>query len=204
MIKLPIDIKNIDIRNIDLKDSKTQVLILAVLITIIAFILYLNFIFFPQVVRVATLVGKTIKMRAELKSAKSIIAQEDTVKKNLDEYKDKVELYEKKLPAEQEIPSLLENLSNMAKSSNIKIVGIMPALSYFKDQKGGKSQIYQEIPILITAKSGYHELGYFLSDLENADRFMKVVDIGIKANKTVLKIHDVELIVCTYILLPER
>ncbi len=199
MIKLPIEI-----RNIDLKDTKTQVFILIVLITIIAFILYLNFIFFPQIIRTVTLIGKTIKMRDELKSAKSIIAQEDTVKKNLDEYKEKVELYEKKLPAEQEIPNLLENLSNMAKGSNIKIVGITPALSYFKDQKGRKSQIYQEIPILITAKSGYHELGYFLSDLENADRFMKIVDINIKANKAAPKIHDVELMVCTYILLPEK
>jgi Tfp pilus assembly protein PilO len=99
----------------------------------------------------------------------------------------------------------LENLSEMAKDSNIKIVGIVPAISYFKDDKSAnKSQIYREIPILITAKSGYHELGHFLNNLENADRFMKVADIDIKSNKTSPKKHDVELMVCTYILLPEN
>ena len=93
----------------------------------------------------------------------------------------------------------------MYKRQDIKIVGIVPAMSYLKDDKSvKKSQIYREIPILITAKSGYHELGSFLNNLENADRFMKVVDIDIKANKTSPKKHDVELMVCTYILLAEN
>jgi type IV pilus assembly protein PilO len=204
MMKLLADIKNIDIKNINLKDRKTQVFILITLITVMAFILYLNLIFFPQIIRTVVLIGKTIRLGAELKSARSITAQESAVKKNLDEYKEKVELYEKKLPVEKEIPNLLENLSNMAKNSKIKIVGIAPALSYLKDQKSAKSRIYQEIPILITAKSGYHELGYFLASLEDADRFIKVVDISIKANKATQKIHDVELMVCTYILFPEK
>ena len=124
-------------------------------------------------------------------------------KDDLKEQGQKVESYEKKLPVEQEIPALLENLSDMAKDSNIKIVSIVPAMP--KDNNpGNKSLIYREIPILITAKSGYHELGHFLNSLENADRFMKVVDINIKANKASPKKHDVELMICTYVLLPEN
>jgi Tfp pilus assembly protein PilO len=93
----------------------------------------------------------------------------------------------------------------MAKDSDIKIVGIVPVLSKLKDDKSvKKGQTYQEIPILITAKSGYHQIGHFLSSLESADRFMKVTDINIKANKLSPKNHDVELIICTYILLAEN
>ena len=33
---------------------------------------------------------------------------------------------------------------------------------------------------------------------------MKVVDIGIKSNKASPRKHDIELMVCTYILLPEK
>ena len=102
------------------------------------------------------------------------------------------------LPVEQEVPKLLEMLSTMARSSNVKIVGITPLAS---KQEESPEKIYQEIPILISAKSGYHELGRFLSDLESSDRFMKVSDIDIKENKSNVKRHDVELLVVTYVLL---
>ena len=69
-----------------------------------------------------------------------------------------------------------------------------------KEEKKQALQVYQEIPILITAKSGYHELGQFLAKLENAERFMKVVGMTIKSNKATPKKHDAELLVLTYIL----
>jgi type IV pilus assembly protein PilO len=199
------DLKNIDLKSIDLKNTQTQALLLAVSAVLVASVLYLYFIFVPQVVRVFKMTANTGKVRLELKSARVMVKDFEGLKSGLKECSQKVESYEKKLPAEQEIPALLENLSTMAKDSNVKIVSIVPAMSYFKDDKlSNKSPIYREIPILITAKSSYHELGRFLSNLENADRFMKVVDIDIKSNKTNSKKHDVELMVCTYILLPEN
>ena len=39
-----------------------------------------------------------------------------------------------------------------------------------------------------------------MAKLEDADRFMKVADIDIKANKATPKKHDVELLVLTYVL----
>ncbi|MFA5085496.1 MAG: type 4a pilus biogenesis protein PilO [Candidatus Omnitrophota bacterium] len=199
------NLKNFDFKSIDLKDPHTQTLLLTVLVSLIAAVLYLYFVFVPQVIRVFKLTANAGRMNSELKSARVLIKDFESLSRSLKEQSRKVESYEKKLPAEQEIPALLENLSNMAKNSNIKIVGIVPAMSYFKDEKPVKqSQIYREIPILITAKSGYHELGRFLSNLENADRFMKVADIDIKANKANPKKHDVELMVCTYTLLTEN
>src|SRR3989338_6461538 len=131
----------------------------------------------------------------------SDISMIEKYKSNIEAYKAKVERYEKTLPAEQEIPSLLETLSRMAKSSNIKISALTPVSG---SGKGGETtHTYREIPILISAKSGYHELGQFLSAMENSDRFMKVVDIDIRANNTTPRKHDVELLICTYILLNE-
>ncbi|MDO8536148.1 MAG: type 4a pilus biogenesis protein PilO [Candidatus Omnitrophota bacterium] len=199
------DLKNIDFKSIDLKNKETQVMLLIVIAALAAAALYLYFVFIPQVTRVFSLSSGTGKIKSELKSARSVIKDYERLKDQLKEQSQKVESYEKKLPAEQEIPALLENLSTMAKDSGIKIVGIVPEMSYFKDEKSAKkSEIYREIPILVTAKSGYHELGHFLNNLENADRFMKVADINIESNKTSPKKHDVELMVCTYVLLPEN
>ena len=52
------------------------------------------------------------KMKSELKSARVVIRDFEKLKNDLKEQSQKVESYEKKLPAEQEIPALLENLSN--------------------------------------------------------------------------------------------
>ncbi len=200
------DLKNFDFKGIDLKDQRTQILLLVVLVTLIVAVLYLSFVFVPQVVRVFKLTADTAKMRSQLNSARVVIGSFEKMNKDLEEQSQKVESYEKKLPAEQEIPALLENLSNIARGSNIKIIGIAPVMSYFfRDDKSVKEgQIYREIPILITAKSGYHELGSFLDKLENSDRFMKAADIDIKSNKASPNKHDVELLVSTYVLLTEN
>jgi len=205
MMSIANDINNFDLKSIDLKDPRTQTLLLSMLAALIAVALYIYFIFVPQVVRVFKLTVGAGKMKSELRGARTTIMDLDKLKKDLEERSLKVDSYENKLPAEQEIPALLESLSNMAKESGIKIVGIVPEMTYVKDDKTAKkNQIYREIPILITAKSGYHELGSFLHNLENADRFMKVSDIRIRANKAAPGKHDVELMVSTYVLLTEN
>lgn len=192
------NIKNIDLKNIDFKDPKVQKIILMVLLGLIGFILYMSFMFLPQVANDVSLVGKTVKMRGDLRTARLLIAEKKMLKRKDMEYNEKIEAYEKKLPAQQEIPDLLENLSKMARNADITIIGITPVV--LKVQKERKGQVYKEIPILITAKSGYHELGHFLSNLENADRFMKISNINIKTNPAAPKKHDVELMVYTYAL----
>jgi Tfp pilus assembly protein PilO len=187
-----------NLKNIDFKDAKTQTTILIALFAVVVFILYISYIFLPQVTNDINIIGKTIGIMGELKEARSLIAQRDDLKKKAELYNEKIELYEKKLPAQQEIPSFLENLSKMARSANITIIGIIPVT--LKLQKERRSQVYQEMPILITAKSGYHELGRFLNNLEDGPRFIKVVDINIKADAVAPKKQDVELVVYTYVL----
>jgi type IV pilus assembly protein PilO len=195
---MQINLKGINLNSIDFKDPKVQNVVLMILLGLIALVLFVTFIFIPQVTNDVRMIGKTFKVRSDLKSARSLIADKENLKKKFDEYDSKIEVYEKKLPAQQEIPDLLESLSKMARNADISIVGITPVPS--KLQKDRKGQVYKEIPILITAKSGYHELGRFLSNMENTDRFMKVVDIKIRANAAAPKRHDVELMVYTYVL----
>ena len=194
------DLKNIDFKKIDFKDPGTQKTILIILVGINTLLIYMYFVFFPQVVNDINLTRNIIRTRGNLIAARSLIAEKGKLKDKAEEYDRKIELYEKKLPAQQEIPALLENLSKMAKNANITIIGITPAASKTAKEKKNQNQVYKEIPILIKAKSGYHELGRFLNNLENADRFMKVTDISIKANAALPKKHDVQLMVYTYAL----
>ena len=183
---------------INFKNTK-QVALIALLISVGVIYLYVNFLLLPQINSVVKIYGKTNKLSVDLKDTEHDISEVDSLRKQAASYRGKIEEYERMLPAEQEIPKLLEDLSDMAKKSDVKIIGITPLPA--KEESKAPDAIYQEIPILISARSGYHELGKFLSDLENSDRFMKVVDIKVKENKTTPKRHDVELFVLTYVLL---
>lgn len=181
--------------------EQSKFAVLMMLLAALVVVVFITFLLMPQIWRVTETIGRTASMASDIAAAEESIARLGAFRKNIEAYKTKVDFYEKRLPGEQEIPSLLENLSAMAKNANIKIIGIMPAPVTPKEGAAKRDRIYKEIPIVITAKSGYHELGIFLNNLENADRFMKVVDIDIKANRAMPVKHDVELIVCTYVLL---
>ena len=197
MIKLPF--------NLNLSKEKPQTILFIALASLLVIIVYFYFMLLPQIGWVTDILGKTGKLMSDVKSAELLISKKEIFKNDIGSYRGKVESYEKRLPAEQEIPSILENLSNMAKGSNVKILGIAPVQVSAKEAAAKNlGKIYKEIPILINAKSGYHELGIFLSNLESADRFMKVVDIEVRSSKASPKKHDTELIVCTYVLLCGR
>lgn len=183
----------------DLKANPRQMMILAAGSSFIILVLYINFLLVPQVSGVVGGIMRMNKAQAELRTAQTEGARIPQLRESIESFQEKVDKYENMLPAQQEIPSLLENLSNMARDSGIKIVGITPVAT--AEDRPGKDQIYKEQPILISAKSGYHELGRFIDNLENSSRFMKVGNIQIKASSASPKKHDVELLVLTYILL---
>lgn len=180
------------------KSTQREKIILIALLAMLISFLYLKYILRPHFTRVS---GSFVAMKniaSKLKNAAREIARMPVYERDITAYEDKVNRYEKMLPAEQEIPALLEILSAMAKESGVKIVAITPVMP--KENTAGSNQAYQEIPILINARSGYHELGNFLASLENSDRFIKVVDISIRTNSLAPRRHDVELLVLTYIL----
>ena len=183
----------------DFGKNKNQTIALIGAVALITAVVYLNFILKPQVTGVAREIIEKNKLTRELKGAQGDVGRIGSLRKDIESHNKKIERYEKILPAEQEIPTLLENLSDMARASNVKIVGITPSITKSENTQSNKT--YEEIPILISAKSGYHELGNFLAKLENSDRFMKVVDIKIRSSAATPKRHDVDLLVLTYILL---
>lgn len=187
----------------ELKKNPKQTAILITLVSVIGLIAYINFVLLSQIRSVAAQITTAKKMRSELAAAEKDAAGVSLLEKEIFANKEKINKYEKMLPAEQEIPELLEELSGMAKAANVKIVAITPVTASKADTMQ-KDRVYQEIPILVSARSGYHELGRFLNSFENCDRFMKVVDMEIKANKSALTRHDVELLITTYVLLKEK
>jgi len=183
---------------LDLEKNKKEVLIAAAVLGVAAFAGYLYFLFIPQAASAFSSLAEIAKVRADVARTERDIAERAKYERELAGYGEKLDRYIKMLPVEAEVPSLLEMLSAMARDANVRIAGITPVMG--KETEGQKGRIYQEMPIQLNARSGFHELGHFIASVEASDRFMKVVDIEIKADRASPKRHVVDLVLLTYVL----
>lgn len=184
---------------LDLQKNTKQTAIVIAAAAVVCLIAYFYFLLVPRAVSAFTALADAAKLSAEVKNAESDISRIEKLKNDLSGYNAKIDRYVKMLPIEAEVPAFLENLSVMAKDANVRIVEINPMPGKGAEGQGGR--IYQDMPIQISARSGYHELGRFMTNLESSDRFMKVVDIEIKSDKASPKKHIVDLVLLTYVLL---
>ena len=185
---------------VKLDEAQKKLLLISLGVMVLILLAYFFLLLKPTLGTLMDIAPRVQKLRMEIKAVNNDLEFEDRLKEKRASLEGQLIMFANKLSRERELPSLLEDLSSTARTSNIKILGITP-----RDQAIAKmsrelrqSDVYQEHPISVTAQSGYHELGHFMNKLENNERFMNISDISIKANKANPKRHDVEFVVCAY------
>ncbi|MFC1590208.1 type 4a pilus biogenesis protein PilO, partial [Candidatus Omnitrophota bacterium] len=177
--------------------EKKQMFMLIALIGLIVVSLWVYFLLLPQFSKLFRVFGKTGKLRAEVLAHEADLNRIGIFKKKLEEYKAKIRDCEEGFSDEGELPQVIESVSDMARDSAVKIVSItaIKPSAVRARQLGG---FYREIPIMVSARSGYHELGMFISRLESSRKLIKVADVDIGANSVYPKKHDSELLILVY------
>ena len=101
---------------------------------------------------------------------------------NLDEYRKQMKEMEitfsalkRQLPADTEVPGLLEDISQRGFSAGLQFDSIALGV---EQPKG----FYVELPIEITVRGNYHALGTFVSGVASLPRIVTLHDFDIKAN----------------------
>ncbi|MDP3788819.1 MAG: type 4a pilus biogenesis protein PilO [Candidatus Omnitrophota bacterium] len=181
--------------------TKNEIMAFAVLICVLMIVGYFFLFFSPLTAKLSDVFRKVSKLESDLTVADLAINGIPKLKSEIEELKKKSVAYSNTLPKEEEFPALLESLSAMAQNTDVKITKILPVKDIeVKAPEKSTSRIYQEQKILINAQCGYHQLGTFISELENAERFMEISDITIESLKTTPRRHNVQLVVKTFIL----
>ena len=186
------------------KAKKNEILAFTVFVCIGIFVGYYFIFLSPVTAKLSSLLQDVSRLQHKLDKAELSINNVPRMKKELEGLREKAEFYSRKLPKEEEFPAILESLSEMARSTGVKITKILPlkGAGTISEDKLGR-EIYSQQEILINAQCGYHQLGTFIAELENAERFMDVSDIKIEAGKLNPKRHNVQLTVKTFILKSE-
>lgn len=131
--------------------------------------------------------------------------------RNLDGYKneivdldDKIARLELLIVDEVDVSSLIENISNLADSSGVKITQIRPAASSdgqrFVQAKDAK---FGEIEIQIIAKSDFHQFGNFISKIESAQNFFKLSSLEITTDSRNYFIQQIALSLKSFVSIKE-
>ena len=149
---------------------------LAVLLFILPVVLFYFLFYSPKQDKIKGLEAKKVSLTAEVKRAEKAAA-------NLQKYRDEVAEANKRfqetaivLPKKKEIPNLLRNISDLGKGAGLDFLSFKPGSEVPKD-------FYAEIPINISIRGPYHNMGYFLDQVSKLDRIVTVDNIKMGSPK---------------------
>ena len=193
----------IKIPNLD----KAQLNKLLLMVFCLLFLLFgsIFLIFRPQMRKIDDCRLRSEAIEKKIVDAKAKIAKKDKLLSEIEEIKESLVQYEKKLPREKDIPVFLEELTEIIESGEIEFISLRPQRMSPIEELAGKDGegAYLRLPIEISMRCGYHDLEKFLFRLEQTKRFIKVVKVSIKGStksgKSFQSGHDINLTVEVYI-----
>lgn len=184
------------IKNIDLqKHSKLILAVAAALIILLDF----SFIMKSQIRWLKELNPKMSQLKTNIKQTREDITMFNQIQEQYQESKKKMSDIEKRVPQEEDIPVILQDISSAANDSMVKILQIRPMKEEKEMSLETQAGKYYRIPISIEAQGSYHLFGKFLSILENSEIFMSVNNLEISSSDRDSKNHNINLTINTFI-----
>jgi len=182
-------------------NEKQKLYVLFAIFGFAGFMLYYNFLLKPQFASFNAKNKEYCVINGRVKNEEIMMANEASLNRQHENFQKQADYLQKRLPAQDQISSLLEDFSSVAESSGVKILRIKPLEEPVPLNKAKQvNNVYTEFPILIEARAGYHQLGAFVNKLETMDRFIKITDIDIAGIGKDPRHHDIKLRVMTYVL----
>ena len=149
------------------------------------------FVVMPAQARITTLEKQQAGLKAEIAQTRANLAALEALKKQAGELEQKLAVLTEKLPTDKEMPQLYRTINDTAAKSALDVALFQPRDARIRDY-------YAEIPIMLTAEGGYHQIGAFFDKLSALPRVVTVNDWkfgGLSKNKNTMR---AELTLATY------
>ncbi|MGH7389101.1 MAG: type 4a pilus biogenesis protein PilO [Candidatus Rokuibacteriota bacterium] len=149
----------------------------------------------PAETRVAALDGQLAQVEAELALNRRIAADIARYRQELAQLERRMEAIKERLPSEKEMPALYRTVSDAAFQAGLGV-------ALFEPKPPKLADYYSEVPIVVTAEGGYHDVGTFLGRVASLPRVVNLTDwklSGLAKGKGSLK---ADLILATYMYRP--
>ncbi|MBI3376858.1 MAG: type 4a pilus biogenesis protein PilO [Nitrospirae bacterium] len=139
---------------------------------VIIAILFVMLVYFPKTKEIKDANAKISVQENEIAKNKTKAAKLDVLKVENDKLIKEIKELQEKLPEEEGISTLIQQIAEMAVKADIDILTWKPEV-----KKAHASGIVEEIPFSLTLSGTYHNLGSFFSSLTRLNRIVNVSDI---------------------------
>lgn len=121
----------------------------------------------PAYERVDKLETELKKVEDEVKQNRMVLAQLETFKRQAADLEKQLAVLTVKLPTEKEMPPLYRTLNDTAFQAGLAVMLFQPREARIRDY-------FAEVPITLTAETGYHDLATFFDRLAALSRVVTV------------------------------
>lgn len=154
------------------------------------------FLLSPEMVKVAGLRQQRQAKEAEMLQSRALAGSLARFKQEAQALRARLESAKERLPSEREIPGLYRQVSDMAYQTGL-------AVSLFQPREPATKEIYQEVPISVSAEAGYHQLGTFLERIARLPRIVNLTDVKLTGISKPTGTLRADLTLATYVFRPE-
>jgi len=132
--------------------------------------------------------GTLNKLNPEIKVLSDNLKRTQTDITRISQYKTQVEALKKaveelrlRVRTKQEVPFIIEKISRIAHQHDVKIDQIMPNTLAQEITLENDDRTYYDLPIIIEARSTYHDFGRFINELESEETFFQVEGLTVSS-----------------------
>lgn len=171
------------------RTAREKIMLMSLLVCFIVFLDYLLFIRPVQAVFADTL-PRLGSLKQELHGLRQDKKNKEGIEKEWTEAKAKLQEAESRFIRWDELSIVLDKASEVAQSSGVKIISLVPVQSRKGDPPAG---LYTPVPIIMNGMGGAHAIGKFLAKLETSRIFCRVMSVRIAENPSDARRHLFEL-----------
>lgn len=183
-----------------------QRMVLISLLASLAVWVYYGYVLKPLVRAVAEVRQTERAARGQLREIEQAFTQEPQLHQQRRQLEQEVAHLREVIPTEEELPTVIERLTELGGQTGVKLQLIAPqrplaSTNHSKESAAGL--LYTEIPIQLDALGGFHQLGAFLSLVEQGEHPVQLRSLRISENPKLLRRHVVKMILVAYVM-PSR
>lgn len=161
-------------KKIRLTKEQQQKIIVAVLFIGGSVFAYTKYFLQPTLKKMKDNQVKIVELSDRLTILQRRAVQQDRLKREIVEAEQKWETLKAKLPEREELPKVLEIITQTARRSRIEMGNLSP-------EKIRSQELYDEIPFTTSIRSSYHDLVKFLADLGTMERIFHARQLSLTA-----------------------
>lgn len=178
--------------------DKKKVFLIILLCCLIGYFDF-EFIIRAQLKSLNSVKPKVIKLKSDIETLNKELAAFQNLKLKQARLKEETSVNAKKIITQNELPTIIEQISSLANKNSVKIMEIKPVREQGGQDKGNIKAKFVPLSVAIDLFADYHRLGAFINDLENSPQLVEVDKLVIANEKTDMQQQKIDLGINVYV-----